>query len=332
LDATGRCTKALCTPVCGANGTCVIVDGSPECSCNDPDHWTGSTCEIPMCPDSSDGFCGGFGTCKGDPDTADNVPYCDCFDGFTTDDYGDCTVPSCSPLCENDGICVTTSGDGTDTKCVCGDYYSGADCTEELCSNMPKGNGACIDGSPVCYYGWTGDDCDEPVCSLQCAPGNGECVFVDDLPACECYSGWTGIGCDIPTCNSDTDCGYGSCVISEDDDVTHVCECYHGYQVDITTGKCTDARCNPDCYQGYCVVSNEIPECVCTNPDHWGGATCEEPLCPDSPSGCGVYGECVEITSGDDIGLTACECDDGWELDETTMICSVPTCSSECLF
>ncbi|GKT35081.1 hypothetical protein ADUPG1_008313, partial [Aduncisulcus paluster] len=149
LDATGRCTKALCTPVCGANGTCVIVDGSPECSCNDPDHWTGSTCEIPMCPDSSDGFCGVFGTCKGDPDTADNVPYCDCFDGFTTDDYGDCTVPSCSPLCENDGICVTTSGDGTDTKCVCGDYYSGADCTEELCSNMPKGNGACIDGSPV---------------------------------------------------------------------------------------------------------------------------------------------------------------------------------------
>ncbi|GKT31303.1 tenascin-N isoform X1, partial [Aduncisulcus paluster] len=120
---------------------------------------------------------------------------------------------------------------GTDTKCVCGDYYSGADCTEELCSNMPKGNGACIDGSPVCYYGWTGDDCDEPVCEPTCPNYHGTCTYVDGGPKCVCNDYFTGIGCDIPICNEGLGCGNGFCVDDGDIGENNSCTCFHGYEL-----------------------------------------------------------------------------------------------------
>jgi hypothetical protein len=55
-------------------------------------------------------------------------------------------------------------------------------------------NGDCIAlNTCMCYAGWAGAICDQPVCDPECV--NGDCTAPD---TCMCYAGWAGAICDQP--------------------------------------------------------------------------------------------------------------------------------------
>ena len=61
--------------------------------------------------------------------------------------------------------------------------------TNATCTNLP-GSFEC-----VCITGWTGSNCDVPVCAPACV--NGTCAAPN---TCTCLTGWTGTLCDSPVC------------------------------------------------------------------------------------------------------------------------------------
>ena len=93
---------------CSGHGVC---DLSRECICaND---WTGSGCDVPVCPND----CNGYGICNG----TTGVPFCLCDDHH----FGvDCSYP-----CQNGTVHNET--------CVCEKFFSGSPCDQE-CAGRGK--------------------------------------------------------------------------------------------------------------------------------------------------------------------------------------------------
>lgn len=120
--------------------------------------------------------------------------------------------------CYNNGTCIAPGA------CRCADGWSGASCTEPICSQTCQHNGNCTQPDTcTCERGWVGSDCSEPVCAQDCL-NDGVCVAPD---TCQCYqwrnnfrdgrqgggkplyqdqngdpiaTGWTGYDCSVPIC------------------------------------------------------------------------------------------------------------------------------------
>ncbi|XP_011500847.1 PREDICTED: teneurin-a isoform X2 [Ceratosolen solmsi marchali] len=151
------CSKSVCPVLCSSHGQY----GGGMCHCEDG--WKGAVCDIPL---------------------------------------GDCQVPDCN----QHGQCVRGS-------CVCSPGWKGDFCSEPDCSDPNcGGHGACVEGKCYCKAGWQGERCDQVDQQVyQCLPGCSEHGSYDlEAAACICEEHWTGIDCSQPSCG--LDCGlHGTC-------------------------------------------------------------------------------------------------------------------------
>jgi len=110
---------------------------------------------------------------------------------------------SCTPACENGGVCVATD-------CFCGPVdYTGPSCTEWIddCAGIDCLHGECLDrvrsASCDCDEGWAIDE--SGLCSVQllsCATPNacvhGSCDDSSGTVVCSCEPGFEGTNCNVP--------------------------------------------------------------------------------------------------------------------------------------
>ena len=83
-----------------------------------------------------------------------------------------------------------------------------ADCPDPNCG----GHGACVAGKCYCKAGWQGERCDQVDQQVyQCLPGCTDHGSYDlETAACICEEHWTGNDCSQPSCG--LDCGpHGIC-------------------------------------------------------------------------------------------------------------------------
>lgn len=87
-------------------------------------------------------------------------------------------------------------------------FWLSADCSDPTCSN----HGACVSGKCYCKAGWQGERCNQVDQQVyQCLPGCSDHGTYDlESAACVCEEHWTGVDCSQPSCG--LDCGpHGSC-------------------------------------------------------------------------------------------------------------------------
>ena len=70
----------------------------------------------------------------------------------------------------------------------------------------------------VCVMGWTGPQCQTPVCELTCL--HGKCIAPNK---CQCKLGWEGDSCQTPVCDKICQNG-GKCIASNE------CKCACGWE------------------------------------------------------------------------------------------------------
>ncbi|XP_064637221.1 teneurin-m-like isoform X2 [Lineus longissimus] len=256
------CSQETCPVLCSGNGVydrgqCKCFKGykGKECSTK------ADECEVPNC--------NGNGECvKGQ---------CVCTAGFRGEDCSklDCLVPNCS----SHGVCMNQT-------CHCFKGWRGQDCelrdvvnSIAVCAKNCTGHGAYDKKLKkcVCEAGWSGLECDEEICMLDCV--NGKC----ENRRCQCDEAWSGALCDQLTC--DKRCyEHGYC-----DNGT--CRCDPGWN-----GKhCSLDGCPNACNNhGTCQQFQDGWRCSCQS--GWKSAACDvamETTCDDS-------------ADNDDDGLTDC--------------------------
>ena len=114
------------------------------------------------------------------------------------------------------------------------------------CDPACSSNTECIGNTCQCIDGWSGNDCDVPICNTTC--NNGTCVAPN---TCQCDEGYMGLYCTTPVC--DVPCNNGTCV------APNTCQCDEGYE----GLQCTIPVCNPSCNAtSACIAPNT---CQCHN-------------------------------------------------------------------
>jgi hypothetical protein len=197
---------------CGSHGDCVEND---TCECDR--HYSGAECgtyTIPICfgiAAHNESVCGGHGNCVA-TDTCqceeyyfgvqceENVsPICNGVSGLdptVCDGYGDCVYS----LLIDDWVCVCDEGSEDDGS---------GGCRVVECNAIPhnnpfvcSSNGMCLTHVKTCQCaeGWTGIDCEVPICDLKI---NGEFGVCNERGicispnVCDCQvEGWGGLLCD----------------------------------------------------------------------------------------------------------------------------------------
>lgn len=191
------CSKSVCPVLCSSHGQY----GGGICHCEEG--WKGAECDVPehdcRVPD-----CSGHGRCMSG--------FCRCEAGWRGEACNevDCLDPSCS----GHGACILG-------RCYCKAGWQGENCSvmdEQVHRCLPScsehGQYDLESAQCVCDRHWSGPDCSQPVCSLNCGP-HGRC----DSGRCRCDPGWTGAHCELlpcdPRCNEHGQCKNGTCVCSQ---------------------------------------------------------------------------------------------------------------------
>ena len=186
-----ECTKLACPAVGGClHGTCVAGGASATTGadalgrrCACHPGWSGPRCSHRACPATCRGAC----TEKG----------CVCSTPYLRGD--DCTQPYCgASACSGHGHCALSptraplSQQPASPMCVCKPGWSGIDCETPVCPNGCGGHGSCVSpGACRCDAGWGGARRQLAECEACCS-GHGECVGGKSERRCMCASGWRG--------------------------------------------------------------------------------------------------------------------------------------------
>ncbi|XP_022828977.1 teneurin-a isoform X4 [Spodoptera litura] len=267
------CSKSVCPVLCSghgayAGGVCHCLEG-----------WKGPECDVPA-HDCEPADCSGRGQCI--------AGHCHCKAGWKGQkcDEEDCLDPTCG----GHGSCVRG-------RCVCRAGWRGASCSERdarvqrcLPACSQRGVYDLDAGRCVCDPLYTGDDCSQVVCSLDCGP-HGVCAE----GVCRCDDGWTGSMCDQRPC--DTRChDHGQCK-------NGTCVCTQGWN-----GRhCTLPGCPNGCTRhGQCLLEDGVYRCSCA--DGWAGTDCSIAL----------ELSCNDNEDNDEDGMTDCS---------DSECCSRPECA-----
>ncbi|KAL3984610.1 Delta serrate ligand family protein [Acanthocheilonema viteae] len=185
----------------------------------------------------------------------------------------------------NDVLRITEEKGNTkieyDVKVECGKNYYGQECAIFCNPSIGSFHFKCSsDGRRLCEDGWSGQNCNDPICANGCI--NGYCVSPG---ICKCRNGWQGNSCD--RCKPQDGCKNGYCskpneCICEKNWGGTYCDrdldyCFHNSPC-LNGGKCSSGGLQNYYY------------CNCTN--GFGGQNCEIKLDPCAKVNCGKYGQC----------------------------------------
>ncbi|XP_075213771.1 teneurin-a transmembrane protein [Lycorma delicatula] len=267
------CSKSVCPVLCSNHGKY----GGGLCHCEEG--WKGAECDIPE-HDCQVADCSGHGKC------VDGI--CLCHAGWKGPG---CNIVDCpEPQCSGHGACV-------EGKCYCKAGWQGVNCSlldQQVYQCLPScsehGNYDLETGSCICDDFWTGPDCSQAVCSLDCGP-NGRC----DQGQCVCKPGWSGERCDLlpcdARCSEHGQCKNGTCVCSQGWNGRH-----------CTLPGCINA-CNRN---GICALEDGEYRCQCNS--DWAGPDCSVRL----------ETECNDEVDNDHDGMVDCS---------DSECCTHPACS-----
>lgn len=182
-------------------------------------------------------------------------------------------------------------------KVECEEHYYGPECAIYCNPNIGSFHFKCsLDGQRMCEDGWSGKNCDNPICANGCV--NGHCTSPG---VCKCRSGWRGINCD--RCKVQKGCKHGYCkkaneCICEKNWGGMYCEkdldyCFHNSPC-VNGGRCTSGGLQNYYY------------CNCTK--GFTGQNCEIKVDPCANVDCGSHGQC--LVSWESEGNYKCQCDD----------------------
>ncbi|XP_050300219.1 teneurin-a isoform X3 [Anthonomus grandis grandis] len=267
------CSKSVCPVLCSGHGQY----GGGICHCEEG--WKGPECDIPE-GDCRIADCSGHGKCvRG---------FCQCKPGWKGES---CEETDCNdPTCSEHGACVHG-------QCYCKAGWKGVNCDvidEQVHKCLPSCSEHGIydleSAKCVCNRHWTGSDCSQPLCNLDCGD-HGHC----ELGKCKCDIGWTGLRCEqLPCdtrCQEHGQCKNGTCVCSQGWNGRH----------------CTLPGCENACSgHGQCTLEEGQYKCVCI--DGWAGFDCSIRL----------ESECQDDTDDDHDGMMDCS---------DSECCSHPACT-----
>ncbi|CAN7937034.1 unnamed protein product [Ixodes hexagonus] len=268
------CAYRVCPVLCSGRGQYT----SGECACQPG--WKGKECqlredecEVSDCSghgDCLDGVCRCFPGYKGlhceevdclDPDCSGHgvcvSGMCLCRKGWKSND---CSEPDsdalrCLPDCSGHG-----QFDLDLQRCVCDDQWTGPDCSQEKCDLNCGSHGRCQGGECICIEGWTGAKCNEKLCDIRCVE-HGQCKN----GTCLCIQGWNGRHCTLEGCAHSCS-SHGDCIMSEGD---WQCRCNSGWDgpdCSVPMEKTCDDRIDND-HDGLtdCADSECCSHKACTN-------------------------------------------------------------------
>uniref|UniRef100_A0A8D0L4Z0 Teneurin-3 n=1 Tax=Sphenodon punctatus TaxID=8508 RepID=A0A8D0L4Z0_SPHPU len=249
------CSRAACPVLCSGNGQY----SKGRCLCYSG--WKGTECDVPI-TQCIDPQCGGRGICI--------MGSCVCNSGYKGEncEEADCLDPACS----SHGVCIHG-------ECHCNPGRGGNNCEilKSMCPDQCSGHGTYLQesGTCTCDPNWTGPDCSNEICSVDCGT-HGVCMG----GTCQCEEGWTGPACNQrachPRCTEHGTCKDGKCECSQGWNGEH---CTIAVSSFVLTEGCP-GLCNSN---GRCTLDQNGWHCVCQ--PGWRGAGCDvamETLCTDS--------------------------------------------------
>ena len=315
------------TTCAGENRVCENDNGSVKCGgCVAGYHEESEACvRDSECLENS---CSGNGTCS----VIDNVPTCDCNDGYAGD-YCDacdadngyhwnaagdaCTQDACDPNpCTDPNKTVCTDDAGT-ALCGCDDgfmdYGDGACMPVDPCADdttcaaenreCTNDNGVVLCGDCLAGFHIDGEDCvADTECLDDTCSGNGTCSVVEGVPVCDCNDGYVGDHCDA-------------------------CDDANGWHWNTAGDACTQNLCDPNpCDETNHEVCDEADgTCSCDGANDWhlseDGVTCTQSLCDPFPCDADNHEVCDEAD-----GTCACDEADGWHLSDDGTTCTQSLC------
>ncbi|CAG9539013.1 unnamed protein product [Cercopithifilaria johnstoni] len=200
----------------------------------------------------------------------------------------------------NDVVRITEEKGNTkmeyDVKVECGKNYYGQECAIFCNPSIGSFHFKCSpDGRRLCEDGWSGQNCDDPICANGCI--NGYCVSPG---ICKCRNGWQGNSCD--RCKPQDGCKHGYCskpneCICEKNWGGTYCDrdldyCFHNSPC-LNGGKCSSGGLQNYYY------------CNCTN--GFSGQNCEIKSDPCAKVNCGKYGQCRASWNSESKYLCYCD-------------------------
>lgn len=114
----------------------------------------------------------------------------------------------------------------------------------------------------VCNAGWSGNSCNDRICTGNCV--NGNCLLFNGKTTCICNNGFKGRDCKDPYCPNGLCKNGGTCTIQNGQ---HKCSCAPGYE-------------GIYCQQGkVCLHGGTLTNNKCTCAVGWAGDNCERLMC-----------------------------------------------------
>ncbi|XP_026676120.1 teneurin-a-like [Diaphorina citri] len=166
-------------------------------------------------------------------------------------------VFQCLPSCSEHGMY-----DLTTSSCSCDPLWTGPDCSQALCNLDCGRHGTCDQGKCLCEQGWTGDKCDQLPCDQRCSE-HGQCKN----GTCVCSQGWNGKHCTLPGCPNACN-RHGTCAFENEE---YQCVCAEGW-AGVDCNIKLEMSCNDDTDNDKDGVTD------CSDSD-----CCSQPVCSDQP-------------------------------------------------